>query len=127
MTPTDPLDTSLDDELDDFDDDLDGALDGVDDRAADDPVLLAPPPRRRRRGEDEVIEPLGVVAIVGRPNVGKSTLTNRVQGEERQVVFDQPGTTRDSIEIPFERDGREFVLIDTAGVRRKGRVDEVVE
>jgi GTP-binding protein len=67
------------------------------------------------------------VAIVGRPNVGKSTLTNRLLGEERQVVFDLPGTTRDAIEIPFERDGKEFVLIDTAGVRRKGRVDEVVE
>jgi len=67
------------------------------------------------------------VAIVGRPNVGKSTLTNRLLGEERQVVFDMPGTTRDAIEIPFERDGREFVLIDTAGVRRKGKVEEVIE
>jgi GTPase len=67
------------------------------------------------------------VAIIGRPNVGKSTLTNRLLGEERQVVFDLPGTTRDAIEIPFERDGREYVLIDTAGVRRKGRVEEVIE
>ena len=67
------------------------------------------------------------VAIIGRPNVGKSTLTNRLVGEERQVVFDQPGTTRDAIEVPFERDGRSYVLIDTAGVRRKGRVEEVVE
>lgn len=67
------------------------------------------------------------VAIVGRPNVGKSTLTNRLLGEERQVVFDQPGTTRDAIEIPFERDGSAFVLVDTAGVRRKGRVDETAE
>ncbi len=67
------------------------------------------------------------VAIVGRPNVGKSTLTNRLLGEERQVVFDAPGTTRDAIAIPFERDGERFVLIDTAGVRRKGRVEGVAE
>lgn len=67
------------------------------------------------------------VAIIGRPNVGKSTLTNRLLGEERQVVFDQPGTTRDAIEIPFERDGRRYLLVDTAGVRRKGRVEEAVE
>src|SRR5690606_26829665 len=67
------------------------------------------------------------VAIVGRPNVGKSTLTNRLLGEERQVVYDQPGTTRDAIEIPFERDGRRYLLVDTAGVRRRGRVDAVVE
>jgi GTP-binding protein len=67
------------------------------------------------------------VAIIGRPNVGKSTLTNRLLGEERQVVFDAPGTTRDAIEIPFERDGQDYVLIDTAGVRRKGRVEGVAE
>ncbi len=67
------------------------------------------------------------VAIVGRPNVGKSTLTNRLLGEERQVVFDLPGTTRDAIEIPFERDGDRYVLVDTAGVRRKGRVDQGAE
>jgi GTP-binding protein len=67
------------------------------------------------------------VALIGRPNVGKSTLANRLLGEERQVVADLPGTTRDAIDIPFERDGRSFVLIDTAGVRRKGRVEEVVE
>ncbi|MEQ8483333.1 MAG: ribosome biogenesis GTPase Der [Pseudomonadales bacterium] len=67
------------------------------------------------------------VAIIGRPNVGKSTLTNRLLGEERQVVFDQPGTTRDAIEIPFRRGQLDYVLIDTAGVRRKGRVDETVE
>lgn len=67
------------------------------------------------------------VAIVGRPNVGKSTLTNRLLGEERQVVFDLPGTTRDAIEIPFERDGETYVLVDTAGVRRKGRVDQGAE
>lgn len=67
------------------------------------------------------------LAIIGRPNVGKSTLTNRILGEERVVVFDSPGTTRDSIYIPMERDGREYVLIDTAGVRRRKNVNEVVE
>jgi GTP-binding protein len=67
------------------------------------------------------------VAIIGRPNVGKSTLTNRLLGEERQVVFDAPGTTRDAIAIPFERDDVKYTLIDTAGVRRKGRVDGVAE
>jgi GTP-binding protein len=67
------------------------------------------------------------VAIIGRPNVGKSTLTNRLLGEERQVVFDAPGTTRDAIAIPFERDGARYVLIDTAGVRRKGKVEGVAE
>jgi len=67
------------------------------------------------------------VAIVGRPNVGKSTLVNRILGEERVVVFDMPGTTRDSIFIPFERDGQDYTLIDTAGVRRRSRIDEAIE
>lgn len=67
------------------------------------------------------------VAAVGRPNVGKSTLINRMLGEERVVVCDLPGTTRDSIEVPFERDGRRYILVDTAGVRRRGRVSEAVE
>jgi GTP-binding protein len=67
------------------------------------------------------------VAFVGRPNVGKSTLVNRVLGEERVVVFDMPGTTRDSINIPFERDGKRYTLIDTAGVRRRRSVNEAVE
>jgi GTP-binding protein len=67
------------------------------------------------------------VAVVGRPNVGKSTLINRFLGEERLVAFDQPGTTRDAIFVPFERDGRSYTLIDTAGVRRKARVEETVE
>lgn len=67
------------------------------------------------------------VAFVGRPNVGKSTLVNRVLGEERVVVFDMPGTTRDSIYVPFERNGREYTLIDTAGVRRRRSVREAVE
>ncbi len=67
------------------------------------------------------------MAVVGRPNVGKSTLVNRMLGEDRVVVFDAPGTTRDSIVIPFERHGKSYTLIDTAGVRRRGRVDETVE
>ena len=67
------------------------------------------------------------IAVIGRPNVGKSTLINRLIGEERLVVFDQPGTTRDSVAVPFERDERKYVLIDTAGVRRKSRVHETVE
>ena len=67
------------------------------------------------------------IAVIGRPNVGKSTLINRLLGEQRLVVFDQPGTTRDSVAVPFERDGRHYVLIDTAGVRRKSKVHETVE
>ncbi|UCC14144.1 MAG: ribosome biogenesis GTPase Der [Gammaproteobacteria bacterium] len=67
------------------------------------------------------------VAVIGRPNVGKSTLVNRMIGEERVVAFDLPGTTRDSIEVPFERDGRRYILVDTAGIRRKGRIDEAIE
>lgn len=68
-----------------------------------------------------------MVAFVGRPNVGKSTLVNRVLGEDRVVVFDMPGTTRDSIYIPFERDNKRYTLIDTAGVRRRRSVNEAVE
>jgi len=67
------------------------------------------------------------IAVVGRPNVGKSTLINRILGEERLVVFDQPGTTRDSVSVPFERNDRKYVLIDTAGIRRKARVHETIE
>lgn len=67
------------------------------------------------------------VAILGRPNVGKSTLLNRMLGEERVVVFDQAGTTRDAIEVPFERSGTRYTLIDTAGLRRRGKVFETVE
>lgn len=80
-------------------------------------------------GEDQVLPTLpGIhVAVVGRPNVGKSTLVNRLLGVERQVVYDMPGTTKDAIDIPFNREGTDYVLIDTAGVRRKGRVDEITE
>ena len=67
------------------------------------------------------------IAIVGRPNVGKSTLANRLLGEDRLVVFDQPGTTRDTVEVPFVRDDRKYTLIDTAGIRRKARVSEAIE
>jgi GTPase len=67
------------------------------------------------------------IAIVGRPNVGKSTLVNALLGEERVIAFDLPGTTRDAISIPFERNGRRYVLIDTAGLRRRGKVFEAVE
>jgi GTP-binding protein len=67
------------------------------------------------------------LAVAGRPNVGKSTLINTWLGEERLVAFDQPGTTRDAIHVPFERGGRRYELIDTAGLRRKGRVFEAIE
>lgn len=67
------------------------------------------------------------LAIVGRPNVGKSTLTNRILGEERVIVYDLPGTTRDSIYIPMTRNERQYILIDTAGVRKRGKVTQTVE
>ncbi|MCG7534421.1 ribosome biogenesis GTPase Der [Pseudoalteromonas sp. OOF1S-7] len=67
------------------------------------------------------------LAIIGRPNVGKSTLTNRILGEERVIVYDMPGTTRDSIYIPMTRNERDYVLIDTAGVRKRKKVSDVVE
>jgi len=77
---------------------------------------------------DAPLEETGIkIAIVGRPNVGKSTLVNRMLGEDRVVVFDMPGTTRDSIYIPFERREKRYTLIDTAGVRRRGRLEEGVE
>lgn len=79
--------------------------------------------------EDEVISETSAVkiAFAGRPNVGKSTLINRILGEERVVVYDLPGTTRDSIAIPFERDAQHYILVDTAGVRRRSRIDEKIE
>lgn len=67
------------------------------------------------------------IAIVGRPNVGKSTLINTLLGEERVIAFDQPGTTRDSIYVDFERHGKHYTLIDTAGLRRRARVNETIE
>ncbi len=77
--------------------------------------------------EDEDEDRALAIAIVGRPNVGKSTLANRLLGEERMVVFDQPGTTRDSVQVPFERNDRQYLLIDTAGIRRRARVHEAIE
>ena len=68
-----------------------------------------------------------IVAIVGRPNVGKSTLVNRILGEDRVVVFDQPGTTRDSIYIEYEREDKKYTLIDTAGIRRRKNISLTVE
>ncbi len=79
--------------------------------------------------DDEAAEDTGVIrlAVAGRPNVGKSTLINTWLGEERLVAFDLPGTTRDAISVPFERGGQRFELIDTAGLRRKGKVFEAIE
>jgi len=79
--------------------------------------------------EDEAEHPdHGIkIAIVGRPNVGKSTLINTLVGEQRVIAFDMPGTTRDSIEVPFEREGKKYTLIDTAGIRRRGKIFEAIE
>ncbi|MCU0868497.1 MAG: ribosome biogenesis GTPase Der [Burkholderiales bacterium] len=77
--------------------------------------------------EPEVASKHPMIAVVGRPNVGKSTLVNAVLGEERMIAFDQPGTTRDSIHADFERGGRPYTIVDTAGLRRRGKVDEAVE
>ena len=76
--------------------------------------------------DDDADRPIKV-AIVGRPNVGKSTLVNAVLGEERVIAFDEPGTTRDAIYLDFERNGRKYTLIDTAGIRRRGKVFEAIE
>lgn len=81
------------------------------------------PPADEADEEDDELR----IAVIGRPNVGKSTLVNRLLGEERLVVFDQPGTTRDSVAVPFERNDRKYQLIDTAGIRRKARVHEAIE
>ena len=86
--------------------------------------VLAPYPEPSDEEEkDDVLK----VAIVGRPNVGKSTMINALLGEERVIAFDLPGTTRDAIYVDFERDGRKYTLIDTAGLRRKGKVFESIE
>lgn len=88
-------------------------------------LVLADFPDPERESVEESKHPR--IAIVGRPNVGKSTLVNALLGEERVVVFDQPGTTRDSIYIDFERASKRYTLIDTAGMRKRGKVDEVAE
>jgi len=89
-------------------------------------VLEGFPEDEETDAEDDADKPIRL-AVAGRPNVGKSTLINAWLGEERLVAFDQPGTTRDAIHVPFERDGRQFELIDTAGLRRKGKVFEAIE
>src|SRR5580658_4696769 len=86
-------------------------------------VLAGLEAQRDEAGEPDAIR----IAIIGRPNVGKSTLVNRLLGDERVIASADPGTTRDSILVPFERDGRSFVLIDTAGLRRRSKVEDVVE
>lgn len=81
-----------------------------------------------QQDEEESTDPQAIrLAVAGRPNVGKSTLINAWLGEERLVAFDMPGTTRDAITVPFERKGQRFDLIDTAGLRRKGKVFEAIE
>jgi len=92
-------------------------------------LILSETQARRADQEKEYDLPAGVakLAIVGRPNVGKSTLVNSLVGEERMVVYDMPGTTRDSIHVPFKVADKEYVLIDTAGVRKKSRIDDRVE
>lgn len=90
-------------------------------------VLTRLPPLPQEHEDDYPAE-MGVkIAVLGRPNVGKSTLVNRMLGEERVVVFDQPGTTRDSIYIPYERHDKRYTLIDTAGIRRRKNISEAVE
>ena len=88
---------------------------------------LAGPPAEDEAEEEGEHDHRIKLAIVGRPNVGKSTLINTLMGEERVIAFDMPGTTRDAIEIDFERDGRRYTLIDTAGLRKRGKVFEAVE
>jgi GTPase len=87
--------------------------------------LLSAFPEQQAPAEEIDHGPL--IAVIGRPNVGKSTLINRLVGAERVVAFDQPGTTRDTISVPFERHGKPYTLIDTAGVRRRGKVQETIE
>ena len=83
-------------------------------------------PEQEDEPADDADAPIRL-AVAGRPNVGKSTLINTWLGEERLIAFDMPGTTRDAIHVPFEREGRRFELIDTAGLRRKGKVFEAIE
>ena len=86
----------------------------------------APPPDIATETADPARDAIRI-AVIGRPNVGKSTLVNRLLGEERVIASEMPGTTRDSIFVPFTCDGREFLLIDTAGVRRRAKIDDAIE
>ncbi|NMM38953.1 MAG: ribosome biogenesis GTPase Der [Glaciimonas sp.] len=100
----------------------DGVMDLVDES-----LSLALVQRPDDKHEQDISQSGVKIAIVGRPNVGKSTLVNTVLGEDRVIAFDMPGTTRDSIEIPFEREGKHYTLIDTAGIRRRGKIFEAIE
>lgn len=91
------------------------------------PPLPAKPDDEPPSTEEAISQKPTRVAVVGRPNVGKSTLVNALLGEERVIAFDMPGTTRDAIEIPFQRGGQAYTLIDTAGLRRRGKVFEAIE
>jgi GTP-binding protein len=90
-------------------------------------IIAAHPAAADEQGDAEDLEAGPAIAVLGRPNVGKSTLVNAMLGEKRVIVFDQPGTTRDSIRIPYERQGKRYVMIDTAGVRRRAKVGEGLE
>lgn len=102
---------------------MDEVIDAIETQFPDAPSALPPEGERPERSAADPIK----VALVGRPNVGKSSLTNRLIGEERQVVSDLPGTTRDAIDVKATISGRDYVLIDTAGIRRKRSIYEVVE
>jgi len=100
----------------------DGVLDLVNE-AIDEAATLRPQEEAEFDPADYGVK----IALIGRPNVGKSTLINTLVGEQRVIAFDMPGTTRDSIEVPFEKNGKHYTLIDTAGIRRRGKVFEAVE
>jgi GTP-binding protein len=100
----------------------DGVLDLVNE-AIDEAATLRPQEEAEFDPADYGVK----IALIGRPNVGKSTLINTLVGEQRVIAFDMPGTTRDSIEVPFEKGGKHYTLIDTAGIRRRGKVFEAVE